>query len=176
MALVAARHRAPSLFERVDWTVLVFFAGLFISVAALRQTGLPAMALGLGAGVVADETGQLGRSDAGFGVEAVVRFAAQGVQRAMGEDRGTVEAAIPHQQVAAQADQQQGLVVAQSMQEGSEIGQVDRKKCARHSAASAPRNVASHGLVLSQFAAKFSHGPPLDSSVPARRRWNRRPW
>lgn len=45
VALLAARKEAPALLGRVDWTVLVFFAGLFILVAALRKTGLPDEAL-----------------------------------------------------------------------------------------------------------------------------------
>lgn len=45
VALLAARKDAPALLERVDWTVLVFFSGLFILVAALRKTGLPDEAL-----------------------------------------------------------------------------------------------------------------------------------
>ncbi len=45
VALLAARKDAPVLLERVDWTVLVFFSGLFILVAALRKTGLPDEAL-----------------------------------------------------------------------------------------------------------------------------------
>lgn len=45
VALLAARKDAPALLERVDWTVLVFFSGLFILVAALRRTGLPDEAL-----------------------------------------------------------------------------------------------------------------------------------
>jgi Na+/H+ antiporter NhaD/arsenite permease-like protein len=45
VALLAAGRRAHELLDRVDWTVLVFFAGLFILVAALRRTGLPDEAL-----------------------------------------------------------------------------------------------------------------------------------
>ena len=33
------------MLAQIEWSVPVFFAGLFISVAALRQTGLPAQAL-----------------------------------------------------------------------------------------------------------------------------------
>lgn len=40
--LVAARERGQSLLMRVDWSVLVFFASLFILVAALQHTGFPA--------------------------------------------------------------------------------------------------------------------------------------
>jgi Na+/H+ antiporter NhaD/arsenite permease-like protein len=39
--LVAARERAERLLHRVDWSVLLFFAGLFVVVAALRKTALP---------------------------------------------------------------------------------------------------------------------------------------
>jgi len=46
VVLVAARARANALLERVDWSVLLFFAGLFVVVAALRKTGLPEEALG----------------------------------------------------------------------------------------------------------------------------------
>ncbi len=45
VALLAARKDAPALLARVDWTVLIFFSGLFILVAALRRTGLPDEAL-----------------------------------------------------------------------------------------------------------------------------------
>jgi Na+/H+ antiporter NhaD/arsenite permease-like protein len=42
VVLLAARAGAEELLERVDWSVLVFFASLFIVVAALQKTGLPA--------------------------------------------------------------------------------------------------------------------------------------
>ena len=41
VVLVASRERAESLLGRVDWSVLLFFAGLFVVVAALRKTALP---------------------------------------------------------------------------------------------------------------------------------------
>lgn len=40
--LVFSRRRAESLLAQVDWSVLLFFAALFVMVAALQQTGLPA--------------------------------------------------------------------------------------------------------------------------------------
>jgi len=40
--LVAARDEAPRLLEEVDWSVLLLFAALFVVVAALQKTGLPA--------------------------------------------------------------------------------------------------------------------------------------
>jgi Na+/H+ antiporter NhaD/arsenite permease-like protein len=46
LALIAARERADRVLAQIEWSVPLFFAGLFISVAALRQTGLPALALG----------------------------------------------------------------------------------------------------------------------------------
>ncbi len=45
VVLVAARERANALIARVDWSVLLFFAGLFVVVAALRKTALPDAAL-----------------------------------------------------------------------------------------------------------------------------------
>lgn len=45
LALIAARERADRVLARVEWSVPIFFAGLFISVAALRQTGLVATLL-----------------------------------------------------------------------------------------------------------------------------------
>jgi Na+/H+ antiporter NhaD/arsenite permease-like protein len=42
VVLIAARLRAESLLHQVDWSVLLFFAGLFVVVAALQRTGLPA--------------------------------------------------------------------------------------------------------------------------------------
>jgi Na+/H+ antiporter NhaD/arsenite permease-like protein len=45
VVLLASGRRAASLFERVDWTVLVFFASLFVVVGALERTGLAAEAL-----------------------------------------------------------------------------------------------------------------------------------
>lgn len=45
LALIASRERAHKVLSLVEWSVPLFFAGLFISVAALRQTGLPALAL-----------------------------------------------------------------------------------------------------------------------------------
>lgn len=42
VVLVAARHRAEALLAQVDWSVLLFFSGLFVVVAALQRTGLPA--------------------------------------------------------------------------------------------------------------------------------------
>lgn len=40
--LVLARRRAESLLGQVDWSVLLFFSSLFVVVAALQRTGLPA--------------------------------------------------------------------------------------------------------------------------------------
>lgn len=45
VVLLAARFRAEALLAKVDWSILVFFAGLFVLVAALQKTGLPAEAL-----------------------------------------------------------------------------------------------------------------------------------
>ncbi len=45
VVIVAARERAEALIARVDVTVLVFFAGLFILVEGLNRTGYPAEAL-----------------------------------------------------------------------------------------------------------------------------------
>lgn len=45
VVIVAARDRAEGLIARVDVTVLVFFAGLFILVEGLNRTGYPAEAL-----------------------------------------------------------------------------------------------------------------------------------
>ena len=42
LVLVVARRKAEALLAQVDWSILVFFAGLFILVAALQRTGLPA--------------------------------------------------------------------------------------------------------------------------------------
>ncbi|MBI1945058.1 MAG: arsenic transporter [Deltaproteobacteria bacterium] len=39
--LLLARRRAESLLAQVDWSVLLFFASLFVVVAALQRTGLP---------------------------------------------------------------------------------------------------------------------------------------
>jgi Na+/H+ antiporter NhaD/arsenite permease-like protein len=41
VVLLAARKRAEALLARVDWSVLLFFAALFIVVAGLRKTALP---------------------------------------------------------------------------------------------------------------------------------------
>ena len=40
--ITAARRDAAATFARIDWPLLVFFAGLFVVVAALRDTGLVA--------------------------------------------------------------------------------------------------------------------------------------
>jgi Na+/H+ antiporter NhaD/arsenite permease-like protein len=45
VVLVASRERAETLLARVDYNVLLFFAALFVVVAALRKTGLPTEAL-----------------------------------------------------------------------------------------------------------------------------------
>lgn len=46
-AVMLLRRRDPSpLFARVSWTVLVFFAALFVVTGALRKTGLPEELLG----------------------------------------------------------------------------------------------------------------------------------
>jgi Na+/H+ antiporter NhaD/arsenite permease-like protein len=45
VVLVAAGERAEGLLARVDWGVIIFFAGLFIAVAAFDKTGLPAEVL-----------------------------------------------------------------------------------------------------------------------------------
>lgn len=39
ICLLASKSRAEALLQRVDWSVLLFFAGLFILVAALQKTG-----------------------------------------------------------------------------------------------------------------------------------------
>lgn len=47
VVIASARERAEELLEKVDFTVLIFFAGLFIVVAALQKTGLPGEWLGV---------------------------------------------------------------------------------------------------------------------------------
>jgi Na+/H+ antiporter NhaD/arsenite permease-like protein len=42
LVLVASRLKAEALLAQVDWSILVFFGGLFVLVAALQRTGLPA--------------------------------------------------------------------------------------------------------------------------------------
>ncbi len=42
VVLLGARRRADHLLTLVDWSVLLFFAGLFVLVAALQRTGFPA--------------------------------------------------------------------------------------------------------------------------------------
>ncbi len=42
VTLIAAGLRAEKLLAQVDWSVLLFFAGLFVLVAALQRTGYPA--------------------------------------------------------------------------------------------------------------------------------------
>jgi Na+/H+ antiporter NhaD/arsenite permease-like protein len=44
MMVLRGRDASP-LFDRVSWTVLLFFGGLFVVVAGLQKTGLPAAAL-----------------------------------------------------------------------------------------------------------------------------------
>lgn len=44
-AILLHRRDANALFERVSWTVLVFFGALFIVVAGLQKTGMPEQAL-----------------------------------------------------------------------------------------------------------------------------------
>ncbi|WP_437596182.1 SLC13 family permease [Sorangium sp. So ce590] len=44
-AILLHRRDANGLFDRVSWTVLVFFGALFIVVAALQKTGMPEQAL-----------------------------------------------------------------------------------------------------------------------------------
>jgi Na+/H+ antiporter NhaD/arsenite permease-like protein len=46
VVLIAGGVHAERLLARVDWSVIVFFAGLFVVVAALQKTGLPAEWLG----------------------------------------------------------------------------------------------------------------------------------
>lgn len=41
IVIVAARQHASTLLGDVDWSVLVFFAALFVLVTALRRTGIP---------------------------------------------------------------------------------------------------------------------------------------
>jgi Na+/H+ antiporter NhaD/arsenite permease-like protein len=43
MALDAAiNHKSPDrIFERINWELLVFFSGLFITIEGLQQTGIP---------------------------------------------------------------------------------------------------------------------------------------
>lgn len=45
LLMVLRRRDARPLFDRVEWTVLVFFAALFVVVAGLQRTGLPEQAL-----------------------------------------------------------------------------------------------------------------------------------
>lgn len=42
VVIVASRTKAEALLQKVEWSVLLFFAGLFVVVAGLRKTGLPA--------------------------------------------------------------------------------------------------------------------------------------
>jgi Na+/H+ antiporter NhaD/arsenite permease-like protein len=45
LAVVLQRRDAADLWSRVSWTVIVFFAALFVVVAGLQKTGLPEQAL-----------------------------------------------------------------------------------------------------------------------------------
>lgn len=45
VVMLLRRRDAQPLFARVEWTVLVFFAALFVVVAGLQKTGLPEQAL-----------------------------------------------------------------------------------------------------------------------------------
>ncbi|HSC86571.1 MAG TPA: SLC13 family permease [Polyangiaceae bacterium] len=42
LLLIAQRRPAAALWPRVDWPLLVFFSGLFVTVAALQHSGVPA--------------------------------------------------------------------------------------------------------------------------------------
>ncbi len=46
IVLVAGGDRAPRLLERVDWSVIVYFAGLFMVIGAVQKTGIPGALLG----------------------------------------------------------------------------------------------------------------------------------
>lgn len=52
LVLLAAQERAERLLGLVDWSVLLFFAALFVLVAALQRTGLPATWVALAEGQV----------------------------------------------------------------------------------------------------------------------------
>jgi Na+/H+ antiporter NhaD/arsenite permease-like protein len=72
LSMLLRRRDARPIFERVEWTVLVFFAALFVVVAGLQKTGLPEQVL--------RATGQLVPSDPAAGViglSAVLAVACQ---------------------------------------------------------------------------------------------------
>jgi hypothetical protein len=106
--------------------------------------------LGFGTAGVGNEARQLGRGHAGLGVETAVVLAAHFLQRTVGEDCRAVVAAVAHQQVAAQADQQQRLVVAQPAEESREVVEVGREIRARHRTAGAPGHMRRHGFIAAQ--------------------------
>jgi len=74
--------------------------------------------LRLGQSRIGRKARQLGRGDSSLGIQAAVGLAAQYIQRAMGEDRGALEAAVTHQQIAAKAEQQQRFVMTKLLQTG----------------------------------------------------------
>lgn len=52
LALLVAGYRAEKLLAQVDWSVLLFFAGLFVLVASLQRTGFPTEWLGSAEGLL----------------------------------------------------------------------------------------------------------------------------
>jgi hypothetical protein len=74
--------------------------------------------------------------------------------RAVGEDHGAAPAAVAHQQVRAEADEQQRLALRQLPEERAEIVEIGRNVEAVGGSAGAPAHVPRHGLVPPQLAAQ----------------------
>ncbi len=96
----------------------------------------------------------LGTGDPGTGMETVVPHPAQLVECAKGEHHRAADAAVAHQQVAAQAQPQQRFFRRQAGQEAGQVIQVRRLVETIRGTTHPPAGMGGHGLPLSQFTAQ----------------------
>ena len=102
--------------------------------------------------VLGREARHLRAGDARFGVDHVV-VGHRPAARAVREDHGAAPAAVAHQQVGAEPDEEQRLALRQLREKRAQIVEVGRDVEAVGSSAGAPAHVPRHGLPLPQLAA-----------------------
>src|SRR6185295_16715220 len=101
------------------------------------------------------EARHLRARDAGFGVDlAVAQLRA--VRSGVHQDHGAAPAAVAHQQVGAQADEEQRLPFRQLAQERPQVVDIGRHIDAVRAPAGAPADVAGHRLVEPQVTEQLA--------------------
>src|SRR6185436_14476617 len=103
------------------------------------------------------EAGHFRTGDAGLGVDlrrAGPFVEEKPVQRWMRQHHGAADAAVAHQEVAAEASEEHRLGIRQTAKEYAQVVEIGRQEGAVGSSARTPAGVLAHRLVAPQVAAK----------------------